>query len=305
MVDNLRVQDPFAGIVAFVEVARQRSFRRAAEQLGVSAAAVSKAVAKLEDELGVRLFDRTTRRVEPSAEGELFLTRCQAALGSIREGRELVAEAQKVARGDLTVSLPFILGPWLLERLPGFTARYPALRVQLRFTDRLSKLVDEHIDVALRSGSLGDSSVIARKLMDTRWVCVAAPGYLARKGTPREPSELAGHDCIAYQGPRGAVIDWTFRSKPRARDMVSHAPEAHVVLDQGEQLVVAALAGLGIAQVLEFMVVEPLREGRLVAVLDEWSGAGPPIHALCKPGQRKLPKVRALLDFLAQEKSGR
>lgn len=294
------MRDPFAGIVAFVQVAEQRSFRRAAEQLGLSAAALSKAVAKLEDELGVRLFDRTTRRVEPTAEGELFLARCRTALASVREGRELVAEAQKVARGELTVSLPFILGPWLIERLPRFCARYPALRLQLRFSDRLSKLVDEHIDVALRMGALGDSSTIARKLMDTRWVCVAAPGYLARKPAPREPSELAAHDCLAFHGPRGAVIDWTFRARPRSRELVGHAFAPRLVVDQGERLVDAALVGLGVAQVLEFMVVDHLREGRLVAVLDEWSCAGPPIHALCKPGQRKVPKVRALLDFLAE-----
>ncbi|MFV8749246.1 LysR substrate-binding domain-containing protein [Nannocystaceae bacterium ST9] len=296
------MQDPFSGIVAFVHVAEQRSFRKAAEQLGLSAAALSKAVAKLEDELGVRLFDRTTRRVEPTAEGELFLEHCRAALGSVREGRELLAEAQKVARGELTLSLPFILGPWLIERLPRFCARYPALRLQLRFTDRFSKLVDEHIDVAIRVGTLGDSSAIARKLMTTRWVSVAAPGYLARKGTPRRPEELAEHECLAYRGPRGAAVDWWFRTKPKSRDSTTHPVDARVLLDQGELLVDAALAGLGVCQVLEFMVVEPLREGRLVAVLDEWAAAGPPVHALCKPGQQNVPKVRALLDFLVESR---
>ncbi len=298
------MKDPFAGIQAFVAVAERSSFRQAAEQLGLTPAGVSKAVARLEEELGVRLFDRTTRRVEPTAAGQVFLDHCRAALGSIHTGRELLAEAQKVARGELTIALPFILGPHLIERLPEFCARYPALRLQLRLSDRLSRLVDEHIDVAIRIGALSDSSVIARKLTDTRWVTVAAPSYLARRGTPRRPEELAEHDCLVFRGPRGTAVDWSFRARPaRARtgkpvELREHPLIGRVQIDQGDLLINAAEAGLGVAQVLEFMVVEPLREGRLVALLDDWAAPGPAIHVLCKPGQQKVPKVRALIDYL-------
>ncbi|MCA9696758.1 MAG: LysR family transcriptional regulator [Myxococcales bacterium] len=294
------MRDPFVGILPFVHVAETRSFKAAAERLGVTSAAVSKAVAKLEEELGVRLFDRTTRRVEPTEEGELFLGHCREALGLVVGGRERLAQAQAVAAGDLTVALPFIMGRRLIAVLPTFTARYPELRLHLRLSDRFSRLVDEHIDVAIRLGQLADSSVIARKLADTRWVTVASPAYLARHGTPRKPEELHGHDCLLFHAPRGSNVEWSFRARPRSSERISLALEPRLDLDQGELLVDAALAGLGIAQVLAYMAEPALREGRLVEVLADHGCAALPIHALCKPGQQNVVKVRALLDFLVE-----
>ena len=198
------------------------------------------------------------------------------------------------------MALPFILGPWLLRRLPAFTARYPGLRVQLRFGDRLTRLVDDHIDVAIRVGKLRDSSVLARKLADSRWRTVAAPAYLDRRGIPRKPAQLDEHDCLVFRSPRGVEVPWEFLEHPGSQRSTTHMPPARIVLDQGELFVAGAIAGLGIAQVLECMVDAELRSGQLVEVLGDHACAGPPIHALCKPGQRKVAKVRAMLDFLAQ-----
>lgn len=294
------MRDPFTGVLPFVHVAEARSFRRAAERLGVTAAAVSKSVAKLEDELGVRLLDRTTRRVEPTREGSIFLEHCREALGLVIGGRERVAEASAVAAGELTVALPHILGRRLIALLPSFTSRYPALRLRLRLSDRFSHLIEEHIDVAIRMGSLADSSMIARKLCTTRWVTVAAPAYLGRRGTPSRPDDLREHDCLAFHAPRGSTVDWSFRARPRSKEQTRLALEARIDIDQGELLVDAALAGLGVAQVLAYMAEGALREGRLVEVLGDYACPALPIHALCKPGQQNVAKVRALLDFLAE-----
>lgn len=295
------MSDPFQGVQAFAAVAEARSFKAAAERLGVTSAAVSKAVARLEQELGVRLLDRTTRRVEPTAEGALYLEHCREALAQIRVGRERVEQARSVAEGELCVALPFILGPWLVARLPSFCARYPALQLRLRLGDRFSRLVDEHIDVAVRVGKLADSTDIARKLGDTRWLTVASPAYLARRGTPRRPEDLDDHDCLVFQSPQGLEVGWQFLERPRARASRRFEPPARVVLDQGELFVDAALAGLGVAQVLACMIDDELATGRLVEVLGEHACDGPPIHALCKPGQQGVAKVRAALDFLVEQ----
>jgi DNA-binding transcriptional LysR family regulator len=295
------MRDPFAGIVPFVYTARERSFRRAAEQLGITPAAVSKAILRLEEELGVQLFHRTTRRVNLSAEGEIFLARCQEAMAQVHAGRELIAMAKRDPAGELTVSLPFILGRVLVARLPRFLGRYPALKVHLRLSDRLSKLIDEGVDVAIRMGELHDSSLVARRIMRTRWATVAAPAYLAQHGTPARPRDLAEHNCIKFRSPRGVAVEWSFSAGARGQAGDRIETTGNLDLDQGELLLEAAAAGLGVCQALDFMIDDHVRAGRLVEILREHAAQGPAIHALCLPGQRSSPRVRAFIDFLADE----
>jgi LysR family transcriptional regulator for bpeEF and oprC len=292
------MRDPFAGIVAFVQTARDRSFRRAAERLGVTPAAISKAIQRLEADLGVQLLHRTTRRVSPSPEGELFLARCQEAMAQVHAGRELIAMARRAPAGELTVSLPFILGRVLVARLPRFLGRYPALKLHLRLSDRLSRLVEDGVDVAIRMGELDDSALVARRLMHTRWVTVASPAYLAQHGTPARTRDLAGHNCIKFRSPRGTEVEWSFAG-PRGGDRVKTS--GNLDLDQGELLLEAAASGLGICQALHFMVEGHVQAGKLVEILREHAAPGPPIHALCLPGQRSSPRVRAFIDFLVDE----
>ncbi|MCA9653271.1 MAG: LysR family transcriptional regulator [Myxococcales bacterium] len=290
--------DPFDGILPFVHTARARSFRVAAEQLGVTPAAVSKAIKRLEGELGVALLHRTTRRVSLSDEGARFLAHCEGALAHVQAGRDELEAARRVPRGELTVTLSHVLGPFLLARLPRFTARYPGLRLDLRLTDRRSRLVDDRIDVALRVGPLPDSTMVARKLLSPRWATVAAPDYLARHGTPDRPAALSGHACLRFRSPRGKAVPWTFlddAGQPAAIEV-----PGRVDLDQGQLLVEAALAGLGVAQVFDFMAHEPIREGRLVEVLHPFAAPGPEVFALVLPQQAKAPKVRAFLDFATE-----
>src|SRR5690349_9149636 len=152
MVDDQRGRDLFRYVVPFVMVAEEKSFRRAAARLGVSAAAVSKAVAALEEELGVSLLARTSRSVGPTPEGAIFLERCQAAVLAMQIGRDEIATAQRVAKGELRVSIPFVLGRRVVARLPTLLDRHPGLRIRLLLTDRRVRLLDEDIDVAVRIG---------------------------------------------------------------------------------------------------------------------------------------------------------
>lgn len=288
------MNDLFAGILPFVEAARARSLRRAADKLGVSPAAVSKAIRRLEDDLGVQLLNRTTRRVNLSPEGALFLARCEEAIAQLRAGRQQLEMSRHDPAGELTVSASFILGPLLVARLPRFLGRYPKLELHLRLSDQYSELIDEGVDVALRVGELEDSALVSRRLLESRWVTVAAPAYLARAGTPAQPEALLAHNCLRFRSPRGQLVDWRFAG---GRGL---AVAGNLTLDQGELLLQAAAQGAGVFQALDFMVGEYLRDGRLVEVLAEYACPGPPVQAVYLQGQRASPRVRALVDFLAE-----
>jgi LysR family transcriptional regulator, regulator for bpeEF and oprC len=285
--------DPFSGVVPFVHVAEERNFRRAAERLGVTTAAVSKAVAKLEADLGVSLLARTSRSVALTPEGEAYLARCREALSAIRDAREQVARTRGVAQGPLRVTVSAIIARVVVAELARFTQRHPQVTLHLSVTDRVAKLGEEEIDVAIRTGALDDSTLVARKLYAPRWVAVASPAYLARRGTPSTPEELMRHDTLRFVTPRG---------KPRAFAFTSGAVDTKgpLFVDNGDMLVHAALAGVGIAQVLDFMVDDALREGRLIEVLREHAVAGPTVHAVCASRRKNVPRVRAFLDFASE-----
>lgn len=292
--------DLFAGILPFLHVAEERSFRKAAERLGVTTAAVSKAVRKLEEDVGARLLERTSRQVALTPEGTAFLERAREAVAQVRAARETVAQAQRAPKGPLTVTLPSILGPVVLPRLAKLQIRYPQLTVHVRLSDRFSRMVDEHIDVAIRVGTLEDSSLVGRRLLRTRWVTLASPAYLARAGTPLRPEELSRHSCLRFVDPRGVARNWVFRSEPGGAPEGVRTPPAMDV-DHGPALLDLATAGAGLCQVLDFMRDERVRDGRLVEVLADFAADGPPVHALCLPGRQGVPRVQALLELLSDE----
>lgn len=290
--------DPFAGVPAFVAVAEHHSFTKAAAALGVTPAAVSQSVARLEEDLDTKLLDRTTRSVELTGEGRLYLDYCRTALSQIRAGREVVEQARQATEGEIVVALPYILGDVLLEALPAFLERYPSLDVRLAFSDRISRLVEEHIDVAIRVGQLSDSTAIAKKLADTEWVLLGSPDYLSRRGTPKAPADLADHDCIVYRSPRGCEVDWELLRRPSSDETITATRRSRLVLDQGQMIPGAVAAGGGLGMVFAFMVRKQLKSGALVPVLSSYMPKGPPIHALLKPGSQNTAKIRAFLDYL-------
>ncbi|MBJ6765964.1 LysR family transcriptional regulator [Myxococcaceae bacterium JPH2] len=292
--------DLFTGVLPFLHVAEELSFRKAAERLGVTTAAVSKAVLRLEEDLGVRLLERTSRQVVLTTEGLAFLERAREAVAQVRAGRDAVAKAQHAPRGPLTVSLPYILGPLILPPLARLQARHPQLTLHVRMSDRLSRLVEEQVDVAIRIGALEDSSLVARRLLTTRWMTLASPAYLARHGTPTHPGELVRHPCLKFIDPRGKVREWMFSLTPGEAPQVVRTAAAMDV-DHGPALLDLATAGAGVCQVLDFMSDARLRDGRLVEVLEAFSASGPPVHALCLSGRQSSPRVNALLTALTSE----
>lgn len=286
-------EDLFTGVLPFVHTAEASSFRRAAAELGVTTAAISKSIAKLEARLGVKLLVRTSRTVALTPEGALYLERCRQAVESLVAGRALVAEAAEAPAGELRITLSPILARVVVRGLPLLLARHPRLAVRVSTTDRVSALAQERLDVAVRIGAREDSALVSRVLLRPRWATVASPAYLARKGQPASPEALARHDCLRFVGPSGRPTGWSFDGA----DVVQVSGPFDT--DDGDQLVDAAIAGAGIAQVLDFMVAEPIREGRLVPVLDGFTAPGPPVHAVSTPERARTPNVRAAIAFLA------
>lgn len=293
--------DPFNGVPAFAAVAEFKSFTKAAASLGVTPAAISQAVGRLEEELDIKLLDRTTRSVELTGEGRLYLEYCRAALTQIQTGRDAVEQARQATEGQIVVALPFVLGKIIARMLPAFLDRYPRLDVRLAVSDRMSRLVEEHIDVAVRVGHLADSTVIAKKLADTQWVLISSSAYLAARGAPNTPSDLCEHNCIVYRSPRGHEVGWTFRKRPFSTETITIRQKARLVLDQGPLIVEAVRAGAGIGMVFSFMLGPRQSDSEFVRLMESYLPPGPPIHALVKPGSQHTVKIRVFLDYLKQE----
>jgi DNA-binding transcriptional LysR family regulator len=285
--------DLFRGVVPFVAVAEAQSFRGAATRLGVSVAAVSKAVKALEAELGFSLVARTTRAVKLTRQGELFFERSRVAVAAMQGARDAVDGTRRAPRGQLIVSAPFVVAPLLTPILPLLRARYPELRFTLRVSDALARLGDDEVDLALRVGVLADSTLVARKLCPTRIVSAATPAYLARRGTPQALEDLDRHDCLVLVAPNGKPRPWVFEAGPR------DVP-ATLLVDHGPSLVDAALTGLGICQAFDFMVQPLVAAGALVEVLPEHAANGPNIYAVCTAAKKANANVRVAIDALAK-----
>jgi DNA-binding transcriptional LysR family regulator len=289
--------DPFSGVLPFVTAAEAKSFRVAAHKLGLTPSAVSKAITRLETRLGLRLLHRSSRSVSLTEEGETFLRGCQEALVSVRAAEDQVVQAQRAPRGRLRISLPLILGTQvILPALKRFCDRYPALQVHASLTDRVLSLADENVDAVVRVGTLADSRLSARKLSEVRWVTVAAPAYLARRGTPRTPDDLAAHNCLKFVLPSGTAQVWQFRAPDAEPALIT--THGSLACDHGEGLIEAACAGLGIFQAHDYAVATLLASGRLVEVLGDWATPGPPIWLVVATGNRRSPKIRAFAEFM-------
>lgn len=285
----------FSDITPFLEVAELGSFRKAADRLGVTPAAVSKAVARLEARLDTRLFSRSTRRVVLTPEGEIFAERCQAAAREIGAGMESLEETRGAATGVVTVTAPFVLGRFLAGALPELALVHDRLRVRLMLTDRRVDLVNERVDVAIRVGEPGETDLIVRRLATLDWATVAAPAYLADRGTPESPGDLPAHRCLTFLSPAGRQVEFGFEMDGAVQTV---EVDGTLQFDEGELLADAALAGGGIAQVFSFMVADAVAEGRLVALFPDRQPPGPAVAAVMLRERGSTRKVRVLLDFL-------
>lgn len=288
--------DLFAGILPFLRVAETGSFRGAAKAMGLSVAAVSKAVAKLEADLGVSLLERSSRYVGLTAEGAAFYERSRGAVEELRAAREQASQAQRGLRGAVRVAFPPVLGETLLPVVDQVLARHPRISIDLVATDRQQRLAQEEIDVALRMGPLEDSALVARPLRRPAWVTVASPEYLAIRGTPASPADLAQHECLRFV-LHGRPVDWQFQD---GASVVTVAIPSRLRVDSGVLLLDAASRGMGLAQLFDFMAAPLISTGRVIQVLKRYAAPGPELHALTTARRAAIPRVRVLLDALAE-----
>jgi DNA-binding transcriptional LysR family regulator len=284
--------DLFAGILPFVRVAEERSFGRAAADLGITTAAVSKSVKKLEEDLGVKLLERSSRVVTLTPEGASFLERCRPAVLSVQGARDAMLGTRREPRGELSVTLSFVLAPFIVPNLSRLAAQYPRLTFRLSLSDRLARLAAESYDVAIRLGELADSSLVSRRLRRTRWVTVASPSYLARCPAPKTVAQLAEHNCLRFVDPTGKPRELVFSDGARVKT------RGNLLIDHGLHLLDAARAGMGVCQVLDFMVAPLLRDGSLIELLPAFAAEGPSVHALMTQARAKSANARAFVRFL-------
>lgn len=285
--------DSFSGLESFVRAADLLNFASAGRALGISASAVGKNVARLEQQLGLRLFHRTTRQVRLTEEGAMFHLRCRHILEELDDARAMMQASIAAPRGRLRVSLPTIGYRFLLPVLPDFQARCPEVTLDLDFNDRLVDVINEGFDVVIRSGDLGDSRLVARRLGPFRFLLAASPAYLARHGTPRTPAALADHACLRYQFvDSGRLEDWTVAGLP------SQLP-ATLACNNMEAMLGATVAGMGVAYMPDFLARDALARGELVRVLDEHVTHLGQFSALWPSSRQLSPKVRAFVDHAA------
>jgi LysR family transcriptional regulator for bpeEF and oprC len=281
----------------FVRVAERRSFVRAAADLGITQSGVSNAISRLEDQLGVRLLARTTRRVSLTDDGAAFFERCRQSLAELEEAELVLKETRLKPTGRLRVDMPVSFGRLKVVPLLGpFQAQCPDLKLVLSFTDRYVDLVEEGIDVSVRFGVLQDSSLMARRLTQTQFRVVGAPGYLAKHGRPRTPNDLAGHNCLAFTlRDTRLARDWRF-----ARDGVEStlAPQGNMSFSDGAALCDAACAGYGLAQIHGYYIDNAVTAGKLEPVLEKFRPAIDPIWLVYPQTRHLSPKVRAFIDFM-------
>jgi LysR family transcriptional regulator for bpeEF and oprC len=281
----------------FAKVAETRSFTAAAKHLSLTASAVSKAITRLEQELGVQLLHRTTRSVGLTGEGERFFERCQQILLEIDEAESAIADAQAAPRGHLRLHMPVGFGRRVIvPALCRFVERYPAIAIDAELSDRTVDLAYEGIDVSIHIGEPADARLVARKLCDLRFVACASPDYLARPGEPRTPDDLDRHTCLAYVLMHtGRYREWQFVDKGRR---FGKTVSGRLNINNSESLLEAAIAGLGIVMISSFIAAEPLRTGQLRAVLADYVALGPKVSALYRPSKNLSPRIRVFLDFL-------
>lgn len=289
--------DRLQAMKVFVGVVESGSFARAAEQSRLSTTAVSRLVADLERHLGVRLLQRTTRRLNLTDPGAQYFERCRRILADVDEAETQAAGADAQLRGPLRLSLPHSFGlRYVAPLLPAFCARHPDLRLEVTFSDRIVDLVEEGVDLAVRITRQVDPLLVARPLTPVRLVACAAPEYLARRGEPREPGELRRHDCLTYSYASGGDT-WRFQHEGSE---VAVPVKGRLRANSGEMLRLAALAGLGVALEPTFLVGEDLRAGHLRRILPEYELDSALAQVVYLPGIRGSARVRALTEYLRE-----
>jgi DNA-binding transcriptional LysR family regulator len=288
--------DRFATLAVFVKVVERQSFAAAARELLLSPAMVSKHVRALEERLGARLLNRTTRRLSLTEVGRGYYERARQVLADLEDADRAASDLQAAPRGTLKVNAPFSFGiRHVGPAVAAYLAAYPEVTIEISLGDRYIDLLAEGVDLALRIGRLADSSLVARRLAPIRLVPCAAPDYLARRGTPLVPRDLAGHECLLYTYAANAE-EWRFVG-PDGVDEVVHV-SGRLFSNNGDLLIAAALGGVGIALAPTFIAGEHVQAGKLVTLLSDHAPPEAALYAVYPPGRHLSAKLRSFVDFL-------
>lgn len=282
-------------MMVFVRVVESGSFSEAARLLLMTPSTVSKLIARLEARLGVRLIERSTRRLALTSEGQFYYERSRALLGQLDETEQQIAQGGAEAEGVIRVTSSVTFGVAALEPiLPEFLQAYPRIAVDLSLSDDVVDLYLDRTDVAIRVGKLQDSNLMARRIGETRRRIVASPAYLARHGTPQAPEDLMSHNCLGFNFRRANPV-WPMREGGR---IVERMLSGSLLANNGETLRRMALAGVGVARIADYHLRGPIARGELVEILqDSDIGETDEIHALFRGAQFLPARVRAFLDF--------
>ena len=288
--------DRLAAMAVFVEAVDQGSLSAAGRRLGLPLATVSRRLSELESHIGTRLLVRSTRQLALTDAGQAYLGACRRILEEVSEAERAAAGEYVAPRGELVITAPMVFGRMhVLPMIGGFLRQYPDVDVRLVLGDRPLNLLDEHVDLAVRIGALPDSSLVAVRVGEVRRVVCASPGYLAERGVPERPGDLAGHDGITFDGLR-SPLPWVFRVD---RTEVAIPIRSRLTVNTANAAIDAAVDGLGVTRVLSYQIADELRSGALQAVLRKYEPAAWPVQ-LVYARQGRLPvKLRAFIDAIA------
>lgn len=279
----------------FLTVAETSGFAEAARQLRLSPPSVTRAVASLEERLGTSLFQRSTRHVRLTEAGRRFQMDARRILADLEEAEASAAGEHGAPSGDLAITASVMFGSlYVAPLVQDFLALHPQVTARLLLFDRVTNLIEEGFDIAVRIAHLQDSSLRAIRVGALRRVIVAAPGYLARRGEPQRPEDLLQHDAVAFASAGGTVDQWIFRDNQRV------APPARFTVNSSDVAVQAAIAGRGITRVLSYMVAPALARGELKILLQDFELPPTPVQLVHAEGRRTNAKLRAFLDFAVE-----
>ncbi|WP_418317043.1 LysR family transcriptional regulator [Piscinibacter sakaiensis] len=285
-------------LLAFAQTARRGSFAAAARDLGGSPSALAKSVARLEDSLGVKLFHRTTRQVSLTADGERLFHRCERVLAEFDDLQSDASGTRSAPSGTLRIDVPIVYGRrFVMPLLAELHRRHPALQFEVRMDDGFADLVRDGIDLAVRIGELGDSSLVARRIDQQKLIMVASPAYLQAHGQPQRIEDLAAHTAVVFRlHGSGRSRPWQLR---QGRRVVELHPPFVIQLNDSEGLADAARLGFGLCQLPDYVVSDELARGELLEVLPAHQPPPMPVSAVMPSGRLLPPRVRVLLDSLA------
>ena len=291
--------DKLQAMEVFVQVVDAGGFTRAAENLQLPKATVSTLVRNLESSLAVKLLNRTTRQISLTADGAAYYERCLRILADVRDAEDSLSKTQASPGGRLRIDVPSALGRHLLmPSLPQFLARYPDIHLEVGCSDRPVDLIEEGVDLAVRGGTLADSTLIARRIGMLHFVTCAAPSYIALHGRPQHPNDLQQHECVNYFSAKtGKIMDWDFA---KDGERIQLRMPGRIAVNDSNAYLTAALSGMGVAQTAAFVICPYLQSGELELLLEDWTIDPLPLHVVYPQNRHLSAKVRVFVEWISE-----